>query len=168
MFQKDQRLFLQEKIMELQQALFHSCSESLLKLPVSIIQALHVDDLNQVWFMVRKPMQYLNEFDSAFPAKLHFYRKGKPFYMHVSGKAMIISDPEDLSCLFDLPIDMSEVVKGSMVLVKMKVTETVFYPSKVCREATQKVKLFTLPQPSAFVKTLQYIVKDIIPVFQSH
>ena len=154
--------------MELKHALFYSCSESLLKLPVSIIQALHVDECDQVWFMVRKPTQYLNEFDRAFAAKLHFYRKGKPFYMHVSGKAMIISDPEDLNSLFDLPIDLTDVLNGSMVLIKMKITNTLYYPSKVRGEATQNVKQFTLPQPSAFVKTLQYIVKDIIPVFQSH
>ena len=54
MLSRTQQAFLQKKIMELEQALFFNYSRSVLKLPTSLINALHVDDIGQVWFMLKR------------------------------------------------------------------------------------------------------------------
>jgi general stress protein 26 len=168
MLTQPQRVFLQKRVMDIQQAIFYNTSQAVLKLPTSIINALHVDDVGQVWFMVNRPPQHLSEFDREFLAKLHFYKKGKKFYLHVVGKASIVSDPEDINNTFELSDEIRRLASTSMVLVRMKITEINYYPSKV-HHTYEKKEIFKYSfHPSAFFKTLQYIVKDIIPVFQSH
>ena len=95
-------VFLQEKIMELQQALFFDLGSAVLKLPVSVINALHVDEVGQVWFFITKPQQNVNEFDREFRCRLDFYRKGKNFYLHLTGKGCIVSDPEEVNSVIGL------------------------------------------------------------------
>ena len=161
------RAFLQDKIMDLQQALFFSESSAVLKLPTSIISALCVDDVDQVWFFVKRPGQFVNEFDREFRAKLEFYKKGKNFYLHLSGKACMVTDPEEINNVFGLSHEQKIQAQSEMVLVKFRITEIQFYPLQVLRPALPQGTKINF-QPLAFIKTLQYIVKDIIPVFQSH
>jgi hypothetical protein len=89
MISEPKKLLLLPRIMELQQALFFNYSEAILKLPITIVNTLAVDELGQVWFAVNGPQQ-------------------------------------------------------------------------------QRMQANFTHHPSTFVKTLQYIVKDIIPVFQTH
>ncbi|MBA4168211.1 MAG: hypothetical protein H0X41_11845 [Chitinophagaceae bacterium] len=161
-------VFLQEKIMELQQALFFDLCSSVLKLPTSVINALHVDDLGQVWFFINRPLQNINEFEHEFRARLDFYKKGKSFYLHLTGKACIVSDPEEINSIIGLDDTYKRQANGRVILVKLKTNKINYFPLRTplasVKEERPKVHL----QPSAFIKTLQYIVKDIIPVFQSH
>jgi hypothetical protein len=168
MLSQHQRMFLQEKVMELEQALFFNVSQGVLKLPTSIVNALHVDEVGQVWFMVHRPSQRLNEFEREFGGRLEFYKKGKSFFLHAQGRASIVIDPEDINNAFHLPIDIRNQVSTTMVLIKLKITEMHYYPHKVkpVRFVNESPKVYL--QPLAIFKTLQYIVKDIIPVFQSH
>ena len=54
--------FLQEKIREIGSAIFFNQSDSVLKLPTSIVSTLKVDDYGFVWFFIQKPKQSLKEF----------------------------------------------------------------------------------------------------------
>src|SRR5690606_41917161 len=81
--------FLQHKIMELRSALFFSMSDAVLKLPTTIITALKVDELGQVWFFVNKPTQNIQEFDREFPCRAEFFRKGIDGQVKISGRAKI-------------------------------------------------------------------------------
>src|SRR5690349_853568 len=89
--------FLSEKVQELRSALFFNTSNAVLKLPTCIITTLKVDEAGQIWFLVHRPEQYLHEFDKEFPARLEYFQKGKRFFLHLSGKAYIITDPEELN-----------------------------------------------------------------------
>jgi hypothetical protein len=157
---------LRNRIMDLQQALFFNDSYSVLKFPISIINVSHVDDVGQVWFLVNRPGQNLNEFEKEFRARLAFYKKGKDFYLNVSGKACIVTDPEDVAHAEGIDDETKKLALTSMVLIRMSVTGVQYY-------STQKpLQWPTMPKfnmhPSAFVKSLQDVVKNIIPVFQSH
>ena len=57
--------FLQEKIQEIGSAIFFNLSDSVLKLPTSIVTTLKVDDYGYVWFFIQKPRQSLKEFEGA-------------------------------------------------------------------------------------------------------
>ena len=168
MFSQPRQLFQKEMIMDLQQALFFSESQSTINLPVSVINVLQVDDIGQVWFMVSRPKQHLNEFDDLFHARLHFYKKGKDYYLHVNGRASVVHDPEEISHVHGLSSEIREAAMSNMVLIRMNITASYYYP--VNKQASRRKPVISKLQfnPSATVKSLQYIVKDIIPVFQSH
>jgi hypothetical protein len=168
MLSQPRNLFLQSKIMDLQQALFFNESQSILKFPTSIINVLNVDEVGQVWFMVNRPIQHLNEFDHEFRVRLELFKKGKDYYMHVSGKACIVTDPEEIGHIHVLNEELRRLAASTMMLIRMKIEDTYYYPLQKdavrIRPALPRMNF----QPSAFVKSLQYIIKDIIPVFQSH
>ena len=161
-------VFLQEKIMELQQALFFDLSTSVLKVPTSVINALHVDDLGQVWFFINKPLQNVNEFEREFRSRIDFYKKGKNFYLHLNGKACMVTDPEEINSIIGLPDEYKRQANGTVILVRLKIAGINYYPYRLPVPELKPKGTKINFQPSAFIKTLQYIVKDIIPVFQSH
>ena len=113
--------FLQEKISNLRSALFFSLSNCVLKMPTTIVTALKVDEVGQVWFLVKRPMQNIQEFDKEFPARLEFFRKGKNFYLKIMGKACIVNDPEELNGLVSVSDDIKTKAMDQLVLVKVKI-----------------------------------------------
>lgn len=117
--------FLREKIQDLKSALFFSQNTSLLRMPTMIVSISKVDDLGQMWFFVPRPRQVLHEFDREFPVRLEFFRKGKSFFLHITGKAYIINDPEEINSLFYEEI--KEKAMGHMVLIKVKMTKADYF-----------------------------------------
>ncbi len=67
---------MRQRISDIGSALFFSENNAVLKLLPTIVTALEVDELGQIWFFVNRPTQSLQEFDHEFPARLDFYRKG--------------------------------------------------------------------------------------------
>jgi len=115
--------FLRDKINDLENALFYNYSTSVLKLPVSVVRILDVDELGQVWFYVNRPSQSLEHFEHEFPSQLQFYKKGKHHRIQLNGKAMIVDDPEQLN---NLPLDLQAPGKN-MVLLKVKIAKVDYY-----------------------------------------
>ena len=117
--------FLRGKIQELRNALFFSQNSSLLRIATTIVSIMKVDDLGQIWFFVPRPSQALHEFDREFPVKLEFFRKGKSFFLHLTGKAFIVTDPEEINSL--VYEDIRERVADHMVLIKVKMTKADYF-----------------------------------------
>ena len=122
--------FLQEKIQEIGSALFFNLSESVLKLPTSIVSTLKVDDYGFVWFFVQKPMQNLKEFESEFPVRLDFFRKGSGCFLQVNGKGWVVCDPEEMNSFVSLPEDAKRLAVNDMVLVKVKIMRAEYYETR--------------------------------------
>jgi hypothetical protein len=122
MLTENQLNFLREKIEELRSALFFNTSDAVLKLPSCVINTLQVDEAGQLWFFVNRPGQYLHEFDKEFPARLNFFRKGKQFFLNLTGKAFIISDPEELNQVISVDDEVKQKAMAQMVLIKFKIT----------------------------------------------
>ena len=128
MINTQQLKFLQSKIADLGSALFSNESEAVLKLPTTVIRAMTVDDAGQIWFSVTRPPQMLHEFDREFPAKLKFFKKGKEYFLHISGKAFIICDPEEIQHLVSLEDDIREsAINNEYVLVKMRILKAEYF-----------------------------------------
>jgi general stress protein 26 len=119
--------FLQEKIRDLKNAIFFSQNTSLLRMATTIVSVLKVDELGQMWFFVPRPQQALHEFDREFPVRLEFFRKGKKFFLHVSGKAYIITDPEEINSL--VHEDIREQTAHHLVLIRVKMTKADYFES---------------------------------------
>lgn len=128
--------FLQEKIREIGSALFFNLSESVLKLPTSIVSTLKVDDYGFVWFFVQKPMQNLKEFDTEFPVRLDFFRKGSGCFLQVNGKGWVVTDPEEMNSFVTLPEDAKKVAMNEMVLVKVKIMRAEYFETKTLNQQT--------------------------------
>ena len=121
MFSETHLPFLQEKISDLRSALFFSLSNAVLKMPTTIVTALKVDEVGQVWFFVNRPVQHIQEFDKEFPARLEFFRKGKNFHLKIMGKACIVNDPEELNGLVEVSEDIKRKAMSQLVLVRVKI-----------------------------------------------
>src|SRR4051812_31935321 len=114
--------FIKEKVRDLENALFFSLSDSVLKIPACVIKVLETDELGQLWFVVPKPSQLIHAFDKTFPVKLDFFRKGRDYYLKIIGKAFMINDPEEIdhvSCLAENIKHQAKVSETVLIKVQM-------------------------------------------------
>ena len=119
--------FLQERIEEIGSAIFYNLSEAVLKLPTSVVSTLKTDEYGFVWFFVQKPTQRLTEFEQEFPVKLDFYKKGKGYFLQVTGKGFVVTDPEEMNMLVDLPEEKKKLANSKYALVKVKIQKAEYY-----------------------------------------
>lgn len=127
--------FLQERIEEIGSAIFYNLSESVLKLPTSIVSSLKVDEYGFVWFFVQKPTQNLKEFEQEFPTKLDFYRKGAGYFLQVTGKGFVVTDPEEMNAFVSLPDDVKKLANEKYALVKVKIQKADYYQTRSMQKA---------------------------------
>ncbi|HZF63534.1 MAG TPA: pyridoxamine 5'-phosphate oxidase family protein [Chitinophagaceae bacterium] len=130
--------FLQEKIHEIGSAIFFNLSDSILKLPTSIVNTLRVDEYGFVWFYIQKPKQDLREFDQEFPVRLDFFRKGTQYFLQVMGKARIVNDPEEMNLLEETLPDELRKATENMVLVKVKMQKAEYHDTSSTVSRTSK------------------------------
>ena len=119
--------FLQDKIQGIGSALFYNMSGGVLKFPTTIVSILNVDELANIWFFTNRPEQHLQEFDKEFLADMQIYRKGKGYYLQITGKAYIINDPEELNSIIGLSDDIKAKAFQEMVLIKFKIGSAKYY-----------------------------------------
>ena len=122
--------FIQERIEEIGSAIFYNLSESVLRLPTSIVTTLKVDEYGFVWFFVSKPTQHLNEFEQEFPVKLDFYKKGLGYFLQVMGRGYVVTDPEEMNAYVTLPEDVKKLANNSMALVKVRIQKAEYYETR--------------------------------------
>ena len=117
--------FLQEKISELQTALFFTESDSVIKMPTHVISEAEVDNNGDIWFIVPKPSHDINAFDESFAVKLDFFKKGKAFYIKVMGMGSIIADGQGLSK------ELADKMKNNdMVAIKVRVQNADYFENQ--------------------------------------
>ena len=119
--------FLREKIQDLKHAIFFSQNTSLLRMATTIVTLSKMDELGQMWFFVPRPQQALQEFDREFPVRLEFFKKGRQFFLHVSGKAFIVTDPEEINGL--VHDDIREQAADHRVLIKVRMLKADYFES---------------------------------------
>ena len=131
--------FIREKIYEIKSAVMYSMSNGLVKIPNSIVSVLKIDDEGQLWFLCTPPTYRIEECECVFPARLHFYRKGKSFHLEVSGKATIMNNE------FNMDVPKTEAQKEKPILIKMTMNN-VEYTS--LQERKQKGRIETMLENS--------------------
>jgi len=123
--QEIQTGILKSKIMELQSALFFTESASILKLPTHVISDVEMDEEGQIWFVIPRPMQQIEAFEKEIPAKLDFFKKGKDFFVKITGTAFLIADSEEVRNNPSLSAAMREKMSDEKVIgVKVTVQKT--------------------------------------------
>ncbi|SRR5260221_9719117 len=122
--------FIKDRIAEIRSAILHSMSSELIKIPSSIITVLKIDEVGQLWFFVKKPLQVMFDHEKSFPARLQFYRKGKPFYIHVTGYADVSDNKEIINDLTGLEKKTEDIAMQNLMLIKLKMTKAEYYEQK--------------------------------------
>lgn len=129
--QSNQQLqFLQHKIQQIGSAIFFNLSDSVLKLPSTVVTTMQVDDYGYLWFFVKKPKQHLTEFEPEFPVRLDFFKKGVDCFLQISGKGWVVKDPEDIMNCRMLLSDATLLSSSEMVLVKVKMLKAEYYETQ--------------------------------------
>jgi general stress protein 26 len=126
MTSNQQLQFLQEKIKEINSAIFFNLSDAVLKFPTTIVSTLKVDDYGYVWFLVKKPKQNINQFETEFPVRLDYFKKGTDYFLQIMGKAWVITDPEEVNLFTSATEEMSRQDADDSVLVKVKMMKADF------------------------------------------
>jgi hypothetical protein len=127
--------FLQDKIREIGSAIFFNLSDSVLKLPTSIVNTIQVDEFGYVWFFVKKPKQDLREFETEFPVRMDYFKKGKECFLNIMGKGWVVTDPEEVNTLQLSAIDqIKSYDTKEMVLVKVKILKADYHETKTTHQ----------------------------------
>jgi len=149
--------FIEEKLKNLENALFFSMSDAVLKIPTCVIKLLETDEMGQLWFMIPKPSQHIHAFDMTFPVKLDFFRKSQDYYVKILGKAFLVNDPEEINsveCLQELT--KQRVRENKAVLIRVQISHAEYVekaPVKTSSKAilsqvkTRLYRWFQLSQP---------------------
>ncbi len=116
--------FIDEKIKDLEYALFFSMSNSVLKIPTCVVKVLETDEVGQLWFVIPRPSQFIHTFDKTFPVKLDFFRKGRDYFLKIYGKAFLINDPEEINIIECLNENIKQQARvNNTLIVKVKITQ---------------------------------------------
>ena len=127
--------FLTEKIKELENALFMSESSALVSLPTHIVRITEVDEDGNIWFIIPKPSQVFESFSKEMPAKLDFFKKGKEFFLKISGVASIAWSAEEMHGAVHNGELIKSFEKDNVVAVKVRI-ETSEYVEKTPKPNT--------------------------------
>jgi general stress protein 26 len=130
--------FLSEKVKELENALFMSESSALVNLPTHIIRTSAVDDDGNIWFIIPRPTQVIESFSKEMPARLDFFKKGKEFFLKVSGMATIISNAKEMNSPALKNLFSGSLEESNVVAVKVKV-ESTEYVEKITKPGTNSL-----------------------------
>ncbi len=115
--------FIEEKIRDLEYALFFSMSNSVLKIPACVVKVLETDEVGQMWFVIPRPGQFIHTFDKTFPVKLDFFRKGRDYFLKIFGKAFLVNDPEEINSIECLNESIKQQARtNNTLIVKVKIT----------------------------------------------
>lgn len=122
--------FINDRISEIGSALLYNMSSDFVKLPCSIITILEADENGYLWFFTNRPGQYMSSGEKSFPAHLKFYRKGKPFFVEVSGHAMVSEDRNRIRHFAGAGNEIADSSFEKMMLVKLKIKKAEYHEPK--------------------------------------
>ena len=132
--------FVEEKVMDLQNALFFSLSDAVLKIPSCVIKVLQADELGQLWFLIPKPSQLIHAFDKTFPVKLDFFRKGRDYYLKIIGKAFLVNDPEEINSAEWLHETIKQQARyNETVLIKVQMSHAEYIETAAAKTSTKEM-----------------------------
>ena len=132
--------FIKEKVKELENALFFSMSDAVLKIPTCLVRVLEADELGQLWFIIPKPSQFIHAFDKSFPVKLDFFRKGREYYLKIIGIAFLVNDPEEINGVECLHEQVKQQARNNeSVIVKVKISHADYVEKASARVSAKTI-----------------------------
>lgn len=118
--------FVTSKIKDTEVALFHCLTESILRIPNTVIRTLKVDDEGNIWFFVARPQQLISQFDQEFPVSLKYFKKGKSYTLQIFGTARMLTDVNDIQDEIKLSTEELNNALCTQLLIKVKINQVEF------------------------------------------
>jgi len=128
--------FLSSKMMELENALFMSESTTLVSLPTHIVRVTEVDEEGNIWFIIPRPTQVIESFAKEMPARLDFSKKGKDFFVKITGVATIVLSDEEMKSTTIIKQLSGSFKNDKVVAVKVKVEISEYVEKKMTKPAS--------------------------------
>jgi len=122
--------FLRDRVSEIESALFFNESSDPIRLPTCIVTANGVDEDGYIVFFMTREHYYLPEIEHDFPARLDFYKKGKPFFLKIRGNATIITNVNDMGKYKNIYWDVRKKTNRQVMLIKVKINYAEYYEVK--------------------------------------
>jgi hypothetical protein len=122
--------FLRDRVSEIESALFFSESSNPILLPTCIVSAKGLDEDGYIAFFMTRAQYYLQEKEHDFPARLDFYKKGKPFFLKIKGCATIITNENEMGNYISTYWDLRKKTNRQLMLIKVKINYVEYYEVK--------------------------------------
>lgn len=119
--------FLRDRVNEIESALFFNESSNPMLLPTCIVTANKLDEDGYIGFFMTRAHYYLPEKDHNFPARLDFYKKGKPFFLKIKGSATIITNENEMGMYKKTYWDLRKKTNRQLMLIKVKINYAEYY-----------------------------------------
>jgi len=132
--------FIEEKVRDLENALFFSLSDAVLKLPTCLVKLLEADQIGQLWFIIPRPSQFIHAFDKVFPVKLDFFRKDRDYSLNIIGTAFLVNDPEEIynaECLHETI--KHQATYNETILIKVQMSHAEYVGTTPARISTKSI-----------------------------
>lgn len=119
--------FVQSKILDTGIAIFECHTNSLLRVPNTIINTLAADAEGNIWFYIARPQQLISEFEKEFPVSVLYYKKGKNYKLQVIGTACMVIDFDTIGSEVKLSADEIASAMCSQLLIRVKIHRAEYY-----------------------------------------
>ncbi|WP_207491965.1 hypothetical protein [Aridibaculum aurantiacum] len=129
--------FIASKILDTEVALFHCLTNSILRVPNTVIKTLKVDDEGHIYFFVARPQQLISEFDQEFPVSLNYFKKGKSYTLQIFGTARMLTNAEEITEEIKLSSEEVSNALCTQLLIKVKIRQVEF-----CDLAARRQNMF--------------------------
>jgi len=133
--------FLKRKLSELNNALFFAEGDSLFKLPNHLISEMEINDDGEIRFVIPKPAQDLKAFDSAFPVRLEFFKKGIAYRLKLQGKGVIVEDAAEMEKWVAVSDARQEKAKKEQMIMIKVVVQYVDYTGNISGSLPNRIKM---------------------------
>jgi hypothetical protein len=122
--------FIRERINEIESALFFNESSNPILLPTCIVSANGLDEDGYIVFFMTRAQYCLPEIEHGFPARLDFYKKGKPFFLKIKGNATIITLESEMGNHKSIYWELRKKTNRQLMLIKVKINYAEYYEMK--------------------------------------
>jgi general stress protein 26 len=119
--------FITSRIKEIGSGLMHDLGTSQEKIPADIVTVLKTDDQGSLWFFIRKPFYYNQEIPFSFPVSLQFLRKGKNFFIKLTGVARSTGNYHPVTQYISDDTNMAGRALSNLTLIELKISSVEYY-----------------------------------------
>lgn len=133
---------LKKKLSELNSALFFAEGDALIKLSNHLITEMDINEAGEILFVIPRPDKDLAAFETEFPVRMEFFKKGKAFRLKVRGKGYMITDQTDIESRCAASTQLQGKAAGNEPVIMIKVLmQYVDYAGSMSDSLPDRIKL---------------------------
>jgi hypothetical protein len=132
---------LKKKLSELNSALFFAEGDALIKLSNHLITEMDINEAGEILFVVPRPAKDLTAFETEFPVRMEFFKKGKAFRLKVRGKGYMITDQTEIESRCAASTQLQDKAGNEPVIMIKVLMQYVDYAGSMSDSLPDRIKL---------------------------